>query len=132
GPDQEGGGVYHLPGEDGTQLRRGPARPRLAPADRQVPGGHPGQLEAGRRLRDRAVAHRPGGAQAQVPEGLQGAQALPPDDAAAEPLSGRRRHAPSTAITSTSPVTYVPSAPTKRSGSTLSRLFARIIPSACR
>src|SRR5205823_13793716 len=131
GPDQEGGGVYHLPGEDGTQLRRGPARPRLTPADRQVPGGHPGQLEAGRGLRDRAVAHRPGGAQAQVPEGLQGPQALPPDDAAAEPLSGRPRHAPSVAITSTSPVTYVPSAPTMPGVSALSTLVARVIPWSC-
>src|SRR6266446_6910446 len=47
-PEQEGAGDDHLPGEHGAQLRRDPPRPRLAPADRQVPGGHPGQLEAGR------------------------------------------------------------------------------------
>ncbi len=50
-PRQEGQADHHLPGEHRAQHRRDPAGDRLAPAHRQLPGGHPGQLE-GRRRRD--------------------------------------------------------------------------------
>src|SRR5262249_49564702 len=122
--EPEGARDDHLPGEHRTRLQRDPARPRLAPADRQVPGGDPGQLEAGGRLRDRAVAHRPRGAEEEVPQGLQGAEARSAADAAAASLSLRRGreggvpplHARNAATTRISPATSVPSAPTTPSG----------------
>ena len=64
---------HHLPGEHGPQLRRDPARDRLAAAHRQAQRRHAGELEAGRRRGHRPVAAGPGGDQAEVPEGLQGA-----------------------------------------------------------
>ena len=53
-PRQEGQADPHLPGLDRSQLRRDPARDRQLAVDRQVQGGHPGQLDR-RRRRD----HRP-------------------------------------------------------------------------
>jgi alkyl hydroperoxide reductase subunit AhpC len=47
-PEQEGAPDHHLPGQHRTQLQRDPACHRLAAADRQPQGRHPGQL-AGRR-----------------------------------------------------------------------------------
>ena len=74
------------PAIDGPQLRRDTARHRLAAADRVPQRRDAGQLEGGRRRRDRAVAAGPRGDQAEVPEGLQGAAAVSAHDAAAQPL----------------------------------------------
>src|SRR5205814_63348 len=113
------------------ELRGDPARPRFASADRQVFGRDAGQLEAGSGLRDRAVAHRCRGDQEEVPEGLQGAETIPAHDAAAAALvltgvAAGDASQTTTANARTSPVTYVPRAPTKRSGSGRPRLFPRI------
>ena len=90
-PNKKVRAMITYPASDRPQLRRDPARHRLAAAHRQLQGRDAGQLEGRRRLRDRPVATGPGGAQAEVPEGLQGAPALPAHDAAAEPLNGPSR-----------------------------------------
>ena len=86
GPDKKVKLDHHLPGVHRPQRRRGAAGARLAPAHRRLPGGHPGQLE-GRRGRH----HRPGrlrrGRQGEVPQGLEGPQALPAGDPAAQQVS---------------------------------------------
>src|SRR5216683_834787 len=66
-----------------AQFRRDPAGDRLDAAHRRVPRRHPGQLEAGRRRHHRARGDRRRG-QDQVPQGLEGAQALPAPHPAAQ------------------------------------------------
>ena len=51
-------GDAHLSDEHGPQLRRSASPARFDPADRQAFGGDAGQLEAGRGLHHRPVAHR--------------------------------------------------------------------------
>ena len=57
-PGQEGQADPHLPGLDRPQLRRDPARDRLAAADRQPQGRDAGRLEGRRRRDHRAGAVR--------------------------------------------------------------------------
>ena len=73
---------HHLPGLHGPQLRRDPARDRLAAAHRQPQGRHARQLEGRRRLRDRPVAEGPEVIAEKFPKG--GGAALLAHDAAAE------------------------------------------------
>src|ERR1700730_11100442 len=73
----------HLSADDGTELRRDPAGDRLPPADRRAPGEHAGEMEAGRGREHRACGHGRGG-QGEVPQGLEGAQALSSPDASAQ------------------------------------------------
>ncbi len=86
-PQEEDPPHHHLPGQRGAELRRDPAGHRLAPADRQPLGGDAGRLEGRSGRGDRPVAEGPGGHEAEVPEGLEGAEALPADDAAAEQVT---------------------------------------------
>ena len=77
GPGQDDQADPRLPDDNRPQLRRGPARARLAAADREPQGLHAGQLEAGRgrdhrrlgvrRRRARDLARRLGVAQALHP-----------------------------------------------------------------
>ena len=57
---QQGSPHHHLSRVHGSQLRRDPAGDRFATTDRQVQGGHTGQLEARRRRhhRSRSVERR--------------------------------------------------------------------------
>ena len=48
GPDKKVKLIADLPDDHRPQLRRDPAGARFHPAHRQAPGGHAGQLEAGR------------------------------------------------------------------------------------
>ena len=75
-PGQEDQADAHLPDDHRPQLRRGPARPRLDPADRQAPGGDAGELEAGRGRDHRRQRQRRAG-EAEVPRRLEGPEALP-------------------------------------------------------
>jgi alkyl hydroperoxide reductase subunit AhpC len=69
-----------------AQLRRDPARDRFPPAHRQAQRRHARELEAGRGRDHRALGHRPRGDQAEIPQGLPRAEALPALHAAARPL----------------------------------------------
>src|SRR5713226_8486332 len=82
-PQEEGPPDDHLPPDHRAQFRRDPAGDRLDAAHRRVPRRHPGQLEAGRRRHHRARGDRRRG-QDQVPQGLEGAQALPAPHPAAQ------------------------------------------------
>ena len=86
-PEQEGPPDDHLPREHRPQLRRDPARRRLAAAHRQVLGRDAGQLEGRRGRHHRPVAQDPEVLKQKFPEGLQGRQAVPAHDAPAEQVS---------------------------------------------
>ncbi len=92
GPDKKVKLQHHLSREHGPELRRDPARHRLAPADRRLPGGDAGGLE-GRRGRHHRPCGLRRGRQGEVPQGVQGDQAVPAGHAAAEQvdLSARPR-----------------------------------------
>ena len=72
-----------LSDDDRPQLRRGAARDRLAAADREAQGRDAGELEAGRGRHHRRLGLRRR-REEDVPGRLEGAEAVPPDRAAAE------------------------------------------------
>ena len=63
-------------------------------ADRQPLGGDAGRLEGRPGRGDRPVAEGPGDHEAEVPQGLEGDQALPPDDAPAQQVTASIPHPP--------------------------------------
>ena len=65
------------PADDRPQLRRDPARDRLAPAHRRAPGRDARELEAGRRRDHRPRGDRRG-SEGKIPRRLEGPEALPP------------------------------------------------------
>ncbi len=83
GPGQEGEGDAHLSDEHRPQFRRGAAVAGFLPAHRQAHGRDAGQLEGGRGRDHPALGlRRPG--QGEIPERLEGAEALSAHRAAAE------------------------------------------------
>src|SRR5665213_1053071 len=94
-PEEEDPPHHHVPGEHRAQLRRDPARDRFDAVDRQPQCRDPGQLEAGRGRGHLALDPGSRGAQEEIPEGVQDAQALPAHDPAARPLraAAGREHA---------------------------------------
>ncbi len=83
GPDKKIKLVLIYPMTHGPQLRRGPARDRLAAAHGETQGLHAGELEAGRRRDHRRVCLGRGREEG-LPGRLEVAEAVHPDRAAAE------------------------------------------------
>ena len=89
GPDKKLKLILVYPMSTGPQLRRGAARHRLAAAHRELQRVDAGELEGGRR-RDHRRDRLRRGRQGEVPEGLQGGQAVPPAHPAARQVAGSR------------------------------------------
>ncbi len=89
GPDKKVKLIDHVPRQHGPELRRDPAGDRLAPADRGLQRRHAGRLE-GRRGRHHRAGGERRGRQGQVPEGLEGGEALPEGHTAAQQVTRER------------------------------------------